>query len=98
MANHAAFIMAIGCGVPFCDPHSSSQRGNNDHNNWRIRWFLPNGTDFRKVADIEITEMERRRLGPTSLISISDWPRQNPVGNSIRLTDTHYRGTNSLLT
>lgn len=59
MASHAAFTIATGCPVYFCDPHSPWQRPTNENTNGLIRDFYPKGTNFTLVTDAELTESQR---------------------------------------
>lgn len=58
MAQHARFTVATGCPVFFCDPHSPWQRGTNENTNGLIRDFYPKTTNFNKVSDEELAEMQ----------------------------------------
>ena len=63
MAGHASFTEATGVKVYFCDPHSPWQRGTNENANGLIRDYFPKGTDFRKVTDEEVREMQDQLNG-----------------------------------
>lgn len=54
----------------YAHPYSSWERGTNENTNGLIRWYFPKGTDFAKVTDEEIANVEyalnsrpRKRLG-----------------------------------
>lgn len=41
----------------FADPYSSWRRGTNEHGNWYLRYYFPQGTDFRTVPEEEIQDV-----------------------------------------
>ncbi len=63
MARHADFTERTGVKVYFCDPHSPWQRGTNENTNGLVRDYFPKGTDFSKVTDEEVREMQDRLNG-----------------------------------
>jgi transposase, IS30 family len=59
----------VGIKTYFADPYSSWQRGGNENANMWIRYYFPKGTDFNKITEEEIQDVEdelnnrpRRRL------------------------------------
>ncbi len=63
MARHADFTEKTGVKACFCDPHSPWQRGTNENTNGLIRDCFPKGTDFTKVTDEEVREMQDQLNG-----------------------------------
>ena len=58
MAKAAAFELATGFKVYFCDPHSPWQRPSNENTNGLIREFFPKGTRFTEVTDEEVARAQ----------------------------------------
>lgn len=70
MVNHKRLKDKFGMDTFFADPYSSWQRGGNENANLWIRYYFPKGTDFAKVSEEEVKDVEwelnnrpRKRLG-----------------------------------
>jgi IS30 family transposase len=57
-AGHQKITSAIGIKCYFAQPYASWQRGTNENTNGLIRWYLPKGTDFSKISDEHIAQIE----------------------------------------
>jgi len=57
-AQHEEITAEIGIKCYFAHPYASWQRGTNEHINGLVRWYLPKGTDFSKISDEQIAQIE----------------------------------------
>ena len=57
-ADHETTTAISGIKIYFCDPYSSQQRGTNENTNGLLRQYLPKGSDFSKLTDVELTKIE----------------------------------------
>lgn len=60
MANHLWLTNTTGATVYFAHSYSSWQRGTNENTNGLIRRYLPKGTDFNKISDQQILDIQHK--------------------------------------
>jgi len=68
--GHEEIALRLNLNCYFAHPYHSWERGTNENTNGLIRYYLPKGTDFAKVKDERIRDIEhklntrpRKRLG-----------------------------------
>jgi len=57
-AKHEQLSAKLGIKCYFAHPYASWERGTNENINGLIRWYLPKGTDFSKIAPELIARIE----------------------------------------
>lgn len=57
-AKHEQLSAKLGIKCYFAHPYASWERGTNENINGLIRWYLPKGTDFSKIAPEQIALIE----------------------------------------
>lgn len=57
--KHTLLKKFLGVETYFADPYSAWQRGGNENANLWIRYYFPKGTDFGKISDEELRDVER---------------------------------------
>ncbi len=59
-ARHAGLSKKLATDFYFAQPYHSWERGLNEHTNGLVRQYFPKTTDFRKVTDTEVQDVEDR--------------------------------------
>ena len=58
MADHKQFTQNTQVKVYFAHPHAPWQRGTNENTNMLVRDFFPKGTDFSKITNEQLQEVQ----------------------------------------
>jgi IS30 family transposase len=57
-AQHQSITASIKTKCFFATPYHAWERGTNEYVNGLVRWFLPKGTDFGKISDLQVKQVE----------------------------------------
>ncbi|MDD5108830.1 MAG: IS30 family transposase [Candidatus Omnitrophica bacterium] len=58
MAEHQQFTQETSILVYFAHPHSPWERGTSENTNMLVRDFFPKGTDFSKISENKLQEVQ----------------------------------------
>jgi IS30 family transposase len=59
-SSHEAIAAHLNASFYFAHPYRSWERGTNENTNGLVRQYFPKGTDFSKITQREVKEVERR--------------------------------------